>query len=440
MVSHPASDRVRRPEGGFAAKVPADSAPAMPLDVLYLSRNGLLEPLGQSQIYGYLRHLATHWSIGVIAREKASDLGDGGRVAALQADCATLGIVWRPQPFRHRPKLVAPAFDLIRTYIEARGHVARGTRLIHARSYTMAAVAWAIRKRTGTPFIFDMRALWPEELIAAGRLRAGSWLDCAIRSVERRCLRDAAAVISLTHAAVVHLHRIYPNELQGRTIDVVPTCADLERFGPDDPRPASAVRVHGCIGTITSGWFRPDLLAAWFTGVARHDPGARFAIVTLDSPAAVRSLIDPDGMIGDRLTICARDPQQMPDTVRGHDVSAMFFTTGLSKLGSSPTRMGEILATGLPIVANAGVGDVAAIIRVNRVGVLLDDATPAAIDSAYGELERLLADPDLAHRCRRVAEELFSQRTGAMRYDAVYRRILGRPGAAGSTAPALRNG
>lgn len=423
------------------AAVPADTVLEMtkPLDVLYLSRNGLLEPLGQSQIYGYLRHLAAHWAIGVIAREKDADLRDQGRALVLRTNCETLGIIWRPQQFRRHPKLIAPAVDLIRTYFEARGYVARGTRLIHARSYTMAAVAWAVWKRTGTPFVFDMRALWPEELIAAGRLRAGSWLDRAIRAVERRCLRDAAAVISLTHAAVEHLHCIYPNELKGRLIDVIPTCADLERFRPSDTHGAKTVRIHGCIGTITSGWFRPDLLAAWFAGVARRDPSARFAIVTLDPPAAVRSLIDPDGVIGDRLAICARDPQQMPDTVRGHDVSAMFFTTGLSKLGSSPTRMGEILATGLPIVANAGVGDVAAIIRENRVGVLLDHATPSAIDSAYGELERLLADPDLAQRCRRVAEELFSQRKGAMRYDAVYQRILGSSGAAGSTALAPHN-
>ena len=46
--------------------------------------------------------------------------------------------------------------------------------LIHARSYLPAGVAWLVWRLTGTPFIFDMRALWPEELITAGRLRRGS--------------------------------------------------------------------------------------------------------------------------------------------------------------------------------------------------------------------------------------------------------------------------
>jgi len=49
---------------------------------------------------------------------------------------------------------------------------------------------------------------------------------------KRTCLRRAAAVVSLTHAAVEHLQAIYPQALQGQRIAVIPTCADLERFVP----------------------------------------------------------------------------------------------------------------------------------------------------------------------------------------------------------------
>ena len=116
--------------------------------------------------------------------------------------------------------------------------------LIHARSYIPAAVALVVHRLTGVPFIFDMRALWPEELITAGRLKRGSILHRAIVAVERACLRDAAAVVSLTHAAVDHLKREYPEELDGQRIDVIPTCADLDRF---TPAPDKAGRAERCM-------------------------------------------------------------------------------------------------------------------------------------------------------------------------------------------------
>jgi len=391
---------------------------------LYLTRNGLLEPLGQSQVLPYLRGLARDYRIILISHEKPEDWVDAPRMAAARADCARHGIDWRPRPFRPRPRIVVPALSLIRMTREAWRLARRGeARLIHARSYLPAAVAWAVWRLTGTPFIFDMRALWPEEMITAGRLRRGSVLHRLLLVLERRCLRDAAAVVSLTHAAVAHLRRVYPQELSGQRIAVIPTCADLDRFTPAPVQPPGPV-VHGCIGTVLSGWFRLDWLAAWIAAAAARDTRARFEIVTRDDAARVRAALDPDGTLGDRLRIEGRLPESMPEAVRGHDLSVMLFTDGLGKLGSSPTRMAEVLGCGRPVVANAGVGDVARIVTEYRVGVLLEGPEPAQVSAALAALDRLMADPDLPARCRAAAEGVFSLATGVADYGYLYRGIL----------------
>lgn len=395
---------------------------------LYLTRNGLLEPLGQSQVLPYLRGLSRDYRIILITHEKPEDWADAPRMAAARADCARHGIDWRPRPFRPRPRIVAPALSLIRMTREAWQLARRGeARLIHARSYLPAAVAWAVWRLTGTPFIFDMRALWPEEMITAGRLRRGSLMHRLLVGLERRCLRDAAAVVSLTHAAVGHLRQVYPRELADQRIVVIPTCADLDRFTPAPSRPPGPI-VHGCIGTVLSGWFRLDWLAAWIAVAAERDPEARFEIVTRDDEARVRAALDPDAALGARLRIGGRRPEAMPEAVRGHDLSVMFFTEGLGKLGSSPTRMAEVLGCGRPVVANAGVGDVARIVTEHRVGVLLEGPAPAQIAAALDALDRLMADPDLPARCRAAAERVFSLAAGVADYGNLYRGILiGQP-------------
>ena len=82
--------------------------------------------------------------------------------------------------------------------------------------------------------------------------------------------------------------------------------------------------------------------------------------------------------------------------------------------------MAEILGCGLPVVANEGVGDVARVIRDYRVGVLVRAADPSAMAAAWDELLDLLQDPDLAFRCHRAAEEVFSLQFGAAAYAVLY--------------------
>lgn len=393
---------------------------------LYLTRNGLLEPLGQSQVFAYLRGLSQGYSITLITCEKPEDWADTARMARARAECERHGICWLPQRFRARPRILAPALGMIRmAWLVWREVRAGRAGMIHARSYIPAAVALVVHKLTGVPFIFDMRALWPEELITAGRLRRGSVMHRAIAWMERACLRDAAAVVSLTQAAVAHLKRAYPEELEGQRIEVIPTCADLGRFTPaSTPRRGPAV--HGCIGTILSGWFRTDWLAAWMTSVAALDPDARFEIVTRDDAERVREALDPANELAGRLSVGPRLSDEMPDAVRGHDLSVMFFTDGLSKKGSAPTRLAEVLGCGLPVVANEGVGDVADIVRKHNVGVIVGGASKDQMEAAFKALQTLMQDPELPLRCRKAAEEVFSLEAGTAAYARLYDSLTER--------------
>lgn len=391
---------------------------------IYVTRNGLLEPLGQSQVLAYLRGLSRDYRITLITYEKDADRADADRMAAVRAECERLGIRWLPQRFRPRPRVIAPALSMLRmVWLVRREAKGEGARLIHARSYIPAAVAMIAGRMTGVPFVFDMRALWPEELITAGRLRRGSLLHRAIVAAERACLRRAAAVVSLTQAAVDHLRATYPEDLRRQRIAVIPTCADLDRFRPAPRAPEG--RVIGCLGTILSGWFRVDWLAAFLVVAARRDSALRFALTTRDDPAAVRSALGLEPELMDRVRIAPSPSDRVQEVLHGQIASVMFYAGGeTSELGRSPTRMGEVLGCGLPVVGNAGVGDVARIIERYRVGVLVGSGTEAEMEVAWDALQTLLADPDLPGRCRAAAEEVFSLSAGTEAYRRLYRDII----------------
>ena len=395
--------------------------------ILYLTRNGLLEPLGQSQIWPYLKGLSRDHHITLISFEKPSDQADCSTMEMMRLQCISHSIRWIPLHFRLKPRPLAPAMAILQLATVALFQFCCRSRsqLVHARSYVPAGVSLLLHRLTGVPFIFDMRALWLEELITAGHLQRGSLMHRALLWLERSCLREASAVVSLTQAAVGYLQQQYPRELAAQRIAVIPTCADLQRFQPAEPV-AGAPLVIGCIGTVLSGWFLIDWLRAFFEAVVRVDPSARFELISRDASETILSALQPAFTWADRLHIQSASPAEMPSIVQRHTASVMFYAGGAtSELGRSPTRMAEVLGCGRPVVANPGVGDVEQVVRQHRVGVLATGTSSAEMDACADELLSLLKDPDLANRCRRTAEQLFALESGVAAYRQIYDQILG---------------
>jgi glycosyltransferase involved in cell wall biosynthesis len=401
----------------------------MLIPTLYISRTGMLEPLGQSQVLSYVRGLSRNYRITLVSFEKTEELLDLAAVERIRQLCKLHDIRWLPQRYRHRPRALAVTWNVFVLFCICLWEVLRGrARLIHARSYIPAAAALVVSRLTGIPFIFDMRSLWPEELVTSGRIARDSPLFRLIERGERACLKYSAGVVSLTDAAVAYLRNRYPREMEGQRVVVIPTCTDLDRFRPvemADLTSGPAPRVYGCHGSILSGWFRADLLSVFLHAVMRRDPGASFQIITRDDPARVRTALGGDKQFHSRLSIFPMPAHKVHEALQRQHVSVMFYAGGaVSELGRSPTRMGEVLGCGQPVVANEGVGDVARTLRDHGVGVVLHDGSPQHVERCLDELERLLADPDLAHRCRRTAESVYSLENGIRDYEVLYALVL----------------
>jgi glycosyltransferase involved in cell wall biosynthesis len=268
-----------------------------------------------------------------------------------------------------------------------------------------------------------MRAFWPDEMVSAGRLKPGSLVYRLLKRAEVLLLKRAAAVVSLTEAAVAHLSAVDGLGPDRIRYVVIPTCVDTRRFRPRPGRAEAPPRLFATTGTVIGGWFLLDrLFDFWVAALARF-PEIRFRIVSRDPVAAIRTAAAAWPDVLKRLEIVSRSPSEMPQEVAAFDVAAMFFMANFSKLGSCPTRMGEMLACGCPVVVNDSVGDVGEIIRRYRVGVVVREGSDAAMQHAACELALLLRDPDLSPRCRTAAEEWFSLRRGVERYDRLYREV-----------------
>lgn len=393
--------------------------------VLYLTRNGLLEPLGQSQILPYLYALSPDYKLSVISFEKPTDWRRKAELITLRQTLSSLNIHWIPLRFRSLHRIISSIYVFLQlSYALASLFITEGRpNLIHARSYPPAFVALLLKRIVGIPFLFDMRALWIEELLVSTSLRRGSFLHLILTQLEYLCLVESSSIISLTNSAVDYLKSRYTPDLVNQSFITIPTCADLDRFHPHDQIHSERITL-GCVGTILSGWFLTDWLSSFFHVMAQLDSSATFEIISTQPRDLILQALNPDASLGKRLFVSSALSSQMPAIIQNHSASVMFFNGGLCKAGSCPTRMAEVLASGRPVVINPGIGDVAPIIRRHRVGVLATGPSTSEMSRCARDLITLLKDPDLSNRCRTTAELHFSQKKGASAYRKIYSTVL----------------
>ena len=385
--------------------------------VLFLSYDGMTDPLGQSQVIPYLAGLARRgFAIHLISFEKPDRVRAHGESIRRLLDAE--GIRWHPLPYTKRPPVLSTVWDVARLRRAARRlHARERFDLVHCRSYIPAIVGLELKRDFGVRFLFDMRGFWADEKVDAGSWPQRNRLYRAVyayfKRKESEFLAGADGIVSLTHAGMRELERWEAARSATRNREVIPCSVDFRLFDLATPEQRAAARADlglrsdafllaylGSLGT----WYMLDEMLDLFTVVKRTRPQSRFLFVTPDDPEQVYRAAERRGIAREEVVIRSATRQQVRFYLSAADLGVFFIRPSPSKVSSSPTKLGEYLAMGIPVLTNAGVGDMAEILERTRGGLVVDDFTPESYQRVLSGLDALLLSrpAELRSRARAI--------------------------------------
>jgi glycosyltransferase involved in cell wall biosynthesis len=410
-------------------------SPDQPVKVLYISYFGALKPLCQTQVIPYLEELAKDGlEIILLSFEERLQNREEERQKREDLRCSLLRsqIEWHPLRYHKRPSLPATIYDVVvGTIVAARIVRSNGIEVIHARNHVPALIALVLKKMFKIKLVFDMRGVMAEEYVDAGTWKRGSIPFRLTKWVESETLRRADAIIMLTHKIRERLQasslELYANPAP---IEVIPCCVDLRRYAS---RPDGSLRSRlgldgkwvmvysGSLG----GWYLASEMVALFSEMSKLVQNSHFLVLTQSYHELIAMHFRRQRIPLDRYTIITASPQQVPSLLSSCDFGVSFIKPCYSKLSSSPTKIGEYLAAGLPFITNPGIGDVDELITGEGVGVFAQSFEPAAYHHAVLEMLRLLENREqIRSRCRHSAESHLSlSGVGREGYRRVYLKL-----------------
>ena len=393
---------------------------------LYITYMGLTEPLLHSQVLSYLKILSQKGvSVHILSYEKKQFLTKAN-IYSIKQELDAAGIKWSFLHYHKRFQFLSKPYDVIKgmfftLYIALKERID----VIHARGAMCALIGIMPHLFLRRRLIFDMRGLMAEEYVDAGSWKRKSFIYRLVNSMEQYFVRNADEVIVLTDKAkdlLIERH-IHSN------ITVIPSCVDLGKFNfkkEKDIKPVSRYLLNEKFILIYTGslgtWYMLSEMIDFYKQLLGSGYNAAFFILSQTERKWIEQHISEK--LRKKVIIDFAKPKDVTDFLNLADVGIFFIKPCLSKLASCPTKFGEYLACGLPVIINKGIGDTEEIVRENRIGVVVENFSAGEYRRRIDEMKELLKEgEDLRKRCRSTAEKYLSLREGAGRYADVYARL-----------------
>jgi hypothetical protein len=415
-------------------------------EVLYVTFDGVLQPLAFSQV---VRVVAGLGGRGVryhlLSYERPAELDRADLRAGVEAALTPAGVGWTtvragpPGSSRHAAlgfaRMAAQAMALVRRH---------RIRLIHARGYHGAAVALAVQRALGVPYLFDARGYWIEE-----RTGPGTWFSMPAayamgKLFEQSLFRGARAVVTLTEPQAADV----AGGLFGappRLLRVIPTCADYQAFYlrearpaqpdgassvPDDARRALAGKtVLGVVGALNDTYFVRETLTLAKLALEAH-PAMHLLVVSAQR-REYEAALAATGVAPERYTVASATHTSMPDWLQWIDWGFLLVPETAANRAKMPTKLAEFFATGVRPVFFGCNSDAARWVDRAGTGRVLSGVDGVELRAAARHVAESRIDSARLREGRRITAGHFDLASGLERYDDLLAACLeGEPGSA----------
>ncbi|HUC80445.1 MAG TPA: glycosyltransferase [Flavisolibacter sp.] len=402
--------------------------------ILYITYDGLTDPLGQSQILPYIKGLEKKgYEFTILSFEKKARFTRDQKM--IQSLLEGTNIRWVPLPFTTSPPLLSKFYDAVRMRTKAVSlHKKYHFDMVHCRSYISADVGLHLKQRYGVKFFFDMRGFWADEKKDGGHWRTDHPVLKRVyqyyKNKEKQYLQHADYVISLTNAGKKELSG-WSSYNQSVPLSVIPCCADMDLFSLTDQQQKQQGRealgiaadrlVFSYLGSVGM-WYMLEEMLQFFAQVKKSYPNALLLFVTHSDHDMIRSKMQEAGLHQNDMMIMEVPRKEVPMVIKASDINISFIKPVYSKISSSPTKLGEVLSMGIPVICNSGVGDVEEIVSKANAGYVLHEFHEAAFQQAIEAIPDLLKM--LPASIRIAVKPIYSLDKGVELYASCYSIVL----------------
>ena len=381
----------------------------------------MTDPLGQSQVLPYIINLSKeNYTFHLVSFEKPERFNKNKSL--IKKICYENNIEWHPLNYTKNPPVLSTLWDLAKLNQKIK-KLGRKTAfdMIHCRSYIPAIFGLKFKRKWNAKLLFDMRGFWADERVDGGLWNKNKFPFNKIynyfKRKEKELLIHSDHTISLTHNGKNEL-LLNPDKDDYAPISVIPCCADTSLF--EIKKRTTVQFTVGYLGSLGT-WYMLDEMLVFFKRILEIYPDALFHFLSKEPASLIYDKAKELDISSSHFLIEESSRNNIPIKTKNWNFSFVFITPSYSKKFSSPTKQGELMAMGIPIICNEGVGDMDEIVIKFNSGVIVSTNEIANLN-----IHNILRKSFKKEQIRKGGIEYFSLKKGVKMYLEIYDKYLNK--------------
>lgn len=405
--------------------------------VLFISYDGMTDPLGQSQVIPYLQGLSkAGYKVFLLSCEKEQVFHQNKE--AIQQLLDKSNISWIPLNYTKNPPVLSTLLDVIKMRRAAKKlHQEEGLDMVHTRAGVPALIGLWMKKKMGVKFLHDIREFYADSRVEGGMWNKQNLLYRTIYNFfakqESEQVKQCDGIVCLTYAAE-KIIKTWPEYKAATPLEVIPCSADLELFDYSKINEIERKSLQSELGIQPNdfvisylgsigGWYLTAEMLQFCKLLSKRMPAAKFLFISPHRHEEIKAIAAQYDIPADKVLVKKASRAQVPTLLSLSSYSIFFIKPCYSKQSSSPTKHGEIMAMGIPVITNGGVGDVEEIVSTTNSGIVINEFTDEVYEKAITEIEQK-HDYDKA-LIRAGAQKWYALNNAIEKYTRIYKAILG---------------
>ena len=393
--------------------------------ILYISYDGILEPLGNSQVLKYLAFLSKDFDVTLISFEKINGAIDKKEFHEMHQYCQQEKINWKPRTYHQGLPLFSHLVNFFSIFYAPFIEMLKNVhQIVHIRSYMPGLGMPLFKMFFNFKLVFDIRGFWADEKVDRLGWSKNSLKYKFFKALEIKLFKHANIVVTLTDSSKEFIEARFKKS--SNSVRVIRTCVDFSEFNAEKRvlRPYDFKRrlVLGYLGSIDTAYDFNAFLQL-IKNLEERNLKVQLKILSKTTPAIVMQYLKENNLSHLEHEVLFLKRHELSNVVNQFDLLGFALKPSFSLIASMPTKIAESLACGIPIICNNFNNDIRDMIEINKIGVLHDFSQNLSQENYEGIIS-IIQDDASSERCYEFSKENFSLELGVSQYVDIYNSLL----------------
>lgn len=382
--------------------------------IVFLTYDGMTDPLGQSQVIPYMKYLVkVGYNFKIISYEKNQNYKIENKVNSLIGENNWVKIKFRRGFFGKIINIILGIVSI--KNIAKKNNIS----FFHLRGFIPALIFNFSKVKIN--YLYDYRSFAVGEHIDTNNIKENGFLHKLFTKIDKAMVKNSKGIVLLEVYAKRLLCEIYNFDL--KTFEIIRTSTSIKNYPKKEKKNFNNEKEILFVSLGGARFpYRSDIILKTIKSLIDNGINCRIDFINQYDHQIIKKHAENIKFPKEKIKIYSLDNELIPNALGKFDYGCVFYEKSKWRTVCSPTKLGEFLSAGLPIIALDGIKIIDKLEK--NYDFIFTIKSDVEINLQIKEIIKFISLSHDNNQCQKLALKKFDIQIANKKYERIYKKLF----------------